>query len=61
MMANSDKHKGGDKVVSFLEKKRKLRPFYPMTGNPENGNYMDFARHLAEIGELETSKTPLEK
>lgn len=36
-------------------------PFIPMTGNPENGNYMDWANYLERRDEHPTPDKPIEK
>ena len=35
------------------DQKPKSEPFYPMTGNPEAHDYLDFYKHLEEQGLLE--------
>lgn len=43
-----------DTPISFAERKGVLvrKPFVPLTGNPENGDYLDFYREMEAEGEL---------
>jgi len=34
--------------VLNIPKKRQRPPFFPMTGNPENGDYLDWYRELRD-------------
>lgn len=45
------------KVVPLPESQKVRKPFTPLTGNPENGDYMDWAKELKE-GEIVELKRP---
>ena len=44
-------------VVPLPESPKVRKPFVPLTGNPENGDYADWAKQLKE-GEIVELKRP---
>ena len=48
LMTSKSNDKKDDDTVSKLNKKKQRPPFTPLTGNPENGDYLDFYNSLRE-------------